>query len=194
MQPDDPFATLLARVQTTVTDATHQQAYPFHRLVEELDVPRALDRQPLFDVMVLLDTADATGLGIADLAVSAFPPDGRVYDVSKFDLTFGFTDAPTGLALGLEYNTALFDPARLVRLADHLHVLVRALLADDTQLVGALPVGTDEERRRLTIEFNDTTTPYPATDDAPSFRGTSAARAETSLHWSATANRSRTAT
>jgi len=50
-----------------------------------------------------------------------------------------------GLNLAVEYNTDLFDPSTIERLAEHLRVLLRAIAASPDQPVAALPLLTEPE-------------------------------------------------
>jgi amino acid adenylation domain-containing protein/non-ribosomal peptide synthase protein (TIGR01720 family) len=161
VRPDEPFESFLSRTQATVADAVSHEGYPFDRLVDELDVPRALNRQPLFDVMVLLDVADPHALALPNLTVSLFPKTGRLYDVSKFDLTFAFGDDPAGLTAGIEYNSSLFEETRIAQMASHLHVVAQSVVDDARTAVGDLAVMPSDERQRL-VEFNATATDVPA--------------------------------
>ena len=64
---------LLDRVRTAVLEAQQHQAYPFDCLIQELKVKRGTDRNPLFDVMVVIEDAErplflAPGVRAADAA------------------------------------------------------------------------------------------------------------------------------
>ena len=51
------FAELLDRVRATVLEAQQHQSYPFDSLIRDLKVRRSTDRNPLFDVMVVMQDA-----------------------------------------------------------------------------------------------------------------------------------------
>lgn len=115
-------AALIESERAAALDAFAHQTHPFDRLVEELDPPRLPGRQPLFDVILILQNNDPPRLSlpgvearlIRDVSVSA-----------KYDLNYMVEDRPA-LHLALEYATDLFDPATAERLARQFVALARA--------------------------------------------------------------------
>ncbi len=120
---DPSLRTLLTRVRDRTLDALGNQDVPFDRLVEELAPVRAPGRHPLFQVMVLAETAAAgADPGFPGLVTSVEPVGTGA---AKFDLTLVLREGPAGVTCVLEYAEARFDRstaesllARLVRLLD----------------------------------------------------------------------------
>jgi non-ribosomal peptide synthetase component F len=113
---DMAFLDLVAQVKATATEAYEHQAYPFDRLVDELDLKRDVSRSPMFDVIVVMQNAGAPAPALDGVSVTPFI---RAYDVSKFDLAFSFEVRDGGLQVDISYNTDLFLPARARQIADH---------------------------------------------------------------------------
>ena len=153
------FAALLEQVRDEVGRALNYQAYPFDRLVEELEIQRDLGRSPLFDVAVTFhnqrpQTAAAFASGPYALQTS----------IAKFDLTFFFSELPGGrCGVGVEYNLDLFDRSRIKRMASHLRVLIESLLSAPQAALHSLPLMAGDERRRVVEAFNQVAAEYPAT-------------------------------
>src|SRR5262249_3627987 len=102
------FEDFFGEIVRSTRAAFDHQAYPFDRLIGDLNIPRDLSRSPLFDVLLILQNQDEPGLRFNDLRVApAFEHPGT----SKFDLTFCFKELPTGLVLAIEYDTDLFNGA-----------------------------------------------------------------------------------
>ncbi|NJC74319.1 non-ribosomal peptide synthetase, partial [Planosporangium thailandense] len=121
------FREVLAGVKDTVLDAFDHDEVPFERLVDDLQPERDPSRNPLFDVMVLLQNGQRgattfTGLQVEPVSVERA--------ASNFDLTVEFQESDGVLAGALEYSTEVFDAATMRRLADHLAVLLAGLVAD----------------------------------------------------------------
>ena len=160
---DPAFTQLLARVRRTALDAYAHQDLPFEQLVDELVTDRDRSRTPLFQVLLdyFTDGPEA----------DAPPPDGEAghsttqllgRTAAKFDLRLIFTEVGGGLAGGIEYSTALFDAARVERMAGHLVTVLEGIAADAERRLSQLPVLTAAEREQLLGQWNDTAAPVPA--------------------------------
>ncbi|RYZ42467.1 MAG: non-ribosomal peptide synthetase [Myxococcaceae bacterium] len=154
------FRELLARVREVTLGAYAHQDVPFEKLVEELRPERSLSHAPLFQVMLTLDsTPRAAAQARSGLSLQPVEVEHRV---ARFDLTLGFVDGEDGFTGGLEYSTALFEPATVERLLGHLTALLEGAIADPSQHVFALPLLSTAEQQRLLVEWNDTGSGGPA--------------------------------
>ena len=158
------FSEVFGNVRTSMLEAYDHQGYPFDRLVEELAVRRDQSRNPIFDVMVTLNEQlpefELRGIKATELRSE--------HIISKFDLTFIFTEQPEGLELAIEYNTDLFSGPQMEGMARHLRELMKGILADQKGAIGALNLLSPEERERILIEFNRTEADYPRTENVVS--------------------------
>jgi amino acid adenylation domain-containing protein len=126
------FATVLADMRGGVLDALAHQAYPFDRLVEEIAGPRAANRHPLFDVLLILQNNDPLRLDLQDVKARALRD---VSITAKYDLNFMFEDKPS-LELLLEYAVDLFDRSSAADIAQEF-VALAAAVANDPRLTVA---------------------------------------------------------
>lgn len=159
--PEKGFIPLLLAVSDTVTQAFDHQIYPFDRLVDELDVLRDVGRSPIFDVMVVLQNNMGISVDLPELELSSFNYDQKQ---SQFDLTFIFSqpdDDSEDLSLMINYNTDLFLPSTVKRVADHLTVLLTNALNTPETPISRLPLLTSDEMERLSSGFNTRTKPFP---------------------------------
>ncbi|MGH3788279.1 MAG: amino acid adenylation domain-containing protein, partial [Pseudonocardiaceae bacterium] len=147
------FTALLDTVRQTMLDALAHHEVPFDRLVDALHTERDASRNPLFDVMVLLNEEQRTPPTFAELRIDTV-------DISKqpatFDLTCEFRVVAGELRGALTYNTDLFNATTMQRMADHLLVLLNGVTADPDRQVGQLPVLSARERDLVLVEWNDT--------------------------------------
>src|SRR5439155_17880296 len=88
------FRELLGRARKTAMSAYAHQDLPFEKLVEELQPERDLSRNPLFQVMLILQNVPTAGQRMANLAVGPFPASS---ERSKFDLTVIVAEKEDGL-------------------------------------------------------------------------------------------------
>ncbi|HEV7216779.1 MAG TPA: amino acid adenylation domain-containing protein, partial [Chloroflexota bacterium] len=155
---DPTFAELLTRVREVTLGAYANQDIPFEHLVEALQPARSLSRNPIFQVVLALQNVPMTPLNLPDLQLSPLTLD---LGTAKFDLSAFFTETPQGLAGAMEYNTDLFTPATVARLAQHFTTLLSAVAADPQQRLSQLPLMTEEERQRLLEDWNQTEGAFP---------------------------------
>jgi hypothetical protein len=155
------FREFLAAVTTTVLDAFDHDEVPFDQLVDALQTERDPSRNPLFDVMVVLQNSrrrnpEFPGLRTEDVALPR--------RAANFDLTWEFQerDGDGGLALAVEYNTDLFDAATIERMTGHLLVLVESVVADPDRPLAELAWMPGAERRQVLEEWNATARELPA--------------------------------
>jgi amino acid adenylation domain-containing protein/FkbH-like protein/non-ribosomal peptide synthase protein (TIGR01720 family) len=137
------FSGHLAAVKDSVTSALSHAVYPFDRLVNDLVLPRDMSRAPLFDVLLVFQSNRDAELSLGNVHLETVPLPSRT---SQYDLTFELVETPDGLWLRLEYATALFDVARMKRMARQFVVLLENAFADPTRAVEALELCPEEER------------------------------------------------
>ncbi|MBJ6766162.1 amino acid adenylation domain-containing protein, partial [Myxococcaceae bacterium JPH2] len=152
------FRELLGRVRQQALESYSRQDAPFERLMDMLQVPRDQSRTPVFQVVLnVLNTPEADAspqsLQLSGVDVST--------DTSKFDLSLEVWEHRAGMSCRFEYATSLFDESTLQRMAEHLSLLARAVVASpDTPLVD-LPLLTEAERAQVLATWNDTAAEYP---------------------------------
>ena len=152
------FSELLLRVRDICVAAHANQDLPFEKLVLELQPERDLSRNPLFQVMFVLQNAtspftDFSGLRVEPIEIETTH--------SPFDLSF-FLRERNGKFIGyFEYSTDLFERATIERMAGHYQTLIEGIVADPDQPIATLPILSETERHQILVEWNDTAADYP---------------------------------
>ncbi|TCO54192.1 non-ribosomal peptide synthase/polyketide synthase [Actinocrispum wychmicini] len=147
------FREFVSSVNGTVLDALDHGEVPFDRLVESLRTERDASRNPLFDVMVVLQNAHRKRPQLAGLRVEEVE---LIRRVTNFDITLEVREGDEGLAAALEYNTDLFDADTIRRMATHLVTLLSGAVDTPDVPVARLPMLTDAERHQVLVEWNGT--------------------------------------
>ncbi|MFP2903699.1 non-ribosomal peptide synthetase [Pyxidicoccus sp. 3LFB2] len=152
------FRELLARVRQQALGAYARQDAPFERVMDLIQVPRDLSRTPVFQVILnVLNTPEPTAsphsLQLSQVDVPTHS--------AKFDLGLEMWEHRAGMSLRFEYSTSLFDRATVERMAEHLAVLARAVVASPDLALPHLPLLTDSEREQVLVEWNATASDYP---------------------------------
>src|SRR5262249_15341804 len=68
-----------------------------------------------------------------------------------------------GLEANLTYPTDLFDDSTATRMVEHFERLLEGIVEDPGRPLSRLPLSSEEERRRLLVEWNDTAADFPNT-------------------------------
>ena len=139
---DPTFRALLHRVRDTALGAFAHQEMPFERLVDALKVPRSAAHAPLFQAMLILQTAGDGTASLPGLEVEQVQVEGTH---APFDLTLGLRPREDGMDGALEYATALFDRGTAVRMIGHFRTLLAGACASPEAPISALPLLSAEE-------------------------------------------------
>ncbi|RKG75429.1 amino acid adenylation domain-containing protein, partial [Corallococcus exercitus] len=158
VRPGDSFRSLLARVRATALAAFEHQGLPFEKLVEELQVPRDLSRNPLVQAVFALQNAPTGELKAPGLTLRPVPVDNAT---ARFDLGLLLHEAPDGLRGVVEYSTDLFERPTVERLAGHLLTLLDAVVAAPDVPLARLEWLTPGEREQVLTTWNATDVDYP---------------------------------
>ncbi|WP_445299506.1 amino acid adenylation domain-containing protein [Microcoleus sp. B3-A4] len=152
------FRELLGRVREVALGAYAHQDLPFEKLVEELQLERDLSRNPLFQVMFVLQNAPISALEFRGLSLTPL----EVHNgTAKFDLTLELEESAEGIRGWFEYNTDLFDTLTITRMANHFQTLVEGIVANPEQRLWGLPLLSAAQQHQLLVEWNNTQTDYP---------------------------------
>ncbi len=152
------FRQLLARVRETALGAMAHQDAPFECLVRELRPDRNAGRNPLFQVMFVLQNAP---MAPADLPELRIEPVDLDTGTAKFDLTLTMMEGPQGLRASFEYSADLFESATMARLMRCFQTLLEGIVAQPELPVSQLPLLTAAEREQIVVHWNQTARPFP---------------------------------
>ena len=157
---DEAFRTLLHRTRELTLDAFAHHDLPFERLVEELQPERDVSRNPLCQVVFALQNTPTSRLELPGLEVS-FPSVSN--ETTRFDLVLDVWEsgASDSLQACLEYSRDLFADQTIQEMGEHFVRLLEAIAAGPAQPIGRLALLNPVERRRLLVEWNDTSIEYP---------------------------------
>jgi amino acid adenylation domain-containing protein len=141
------FRSLLKEVKINTLEAFQHMDTPFEKLVDSMTEKRDMSRNPLFQVMFVLQGAPQMPvLDLPDVHLSVEPAPSTT---SKFELTFDVLESVKGLHLRVEYNTDLWKRETIGRLGGHYKELLRSVVADAGRPIEQLNILTPEERRVL---------------------------------------------
>ncbi|WP_158103132.1 non-ribosomal peptide synthetase, partial [Streptomyces tricolor] len=163
---DPSFTELLGRVRESNLGAYAHQELPFERLVEIVAPARSLSHHPLFQVILTFQNSSDIDVDLPGLTVRDHPLEAAS---AKFDLSFALEEqvddegVPAGMSGSVEFATDLFDRETAVAVADRLERLLRSVTTDPSRPLSTLDVLSEEDRRLLLREWNDTARAVPDT-------------------------------
>ncbi|RNF82344.1 non-ribosomal peptide synthetase [Montanilutibacter psychrotolerans] len=155
------FRELLARVKDATLGAYSHQDLPIERLMETLDLDRALSHSPLFQAMLFFQNFPSGDAHLPGLTLTPIDFDRINQGTARTDLSLFASEADEGLWLFLEYATDLFDEATVVAFSRHLRQLLRSVVADPSRRIAELAILDDDERRQVLCDWNDTRRDIP---------------------------------
>ena len=155
---DPTFRELLARVKTTATAAYSHQDLPFEKLVEDLHPARDVNKQPLFQVLLVMQRMpdmieEPGGLAITPVEIHN--------GTSKCELTLSIQESAEGMTAVMEYDSDLFEAPSISRMLGCFQTLVKGALSTPELRVSSLPLLSPSEVQQIVVEWNDTETDYP---------------------------------
>jgi amino acid adenylation domain-containing protein len=152
------FREFLSRVRDVCLGAYAHQDLPFEKLVEELGPDRDLSRNPLFQVMFVLQNTPRPFQQPAGLSIERVD---ILPATSLFDLSLYLRERDGKLIGFFEYNTDLVESSTIERMIGHFEILLEGIVADPEQPISMLPLLRPAERHQLLVEWNDTAADYP---------------------------------
>ncbi|MDI1433385.1 non-ribosomal peptide synthetase [Polyangium sorediatum] len=155
---DPTFLELLVQVKATTQDAYANQLLPFDWLVDELKPERVLSHNPLVQVIFALQPASMGDLALPGLHVRELPIDVHINRADIEVHLFERGDEVVGYWL---YDADLFDHDTIERMNTQFRTLLRSIVAHPEGRASELALLTDEERRQILVEWNDTAADVP---------------------------------
>jgi len=151
------FLELAKGIHANLQKGQEHQGYPFDAMLEDVGYRADAARNPLFDVMLVMDEVwakpDLPGIDLSRVEGNTVSP--------KFDFLIHFHKGEKGLELKVEYSTDLFDSDHIERMLGHFEVLLASAVADPDSLIRDLDILPSWEREKFLVEFNDTEVEYP---------------------------------
>ncbi|SMD41574.1 Phosphopantetheine attachment site [Aquiflexum balticum DSM 16537] len=152
------FTELIKDIRATTLESFEFQQVPFEMVVESLRQKRDLSRNPVFQVLFVLQNISKNEAHLDDVSISE-----KTYEhfTSKFDMAFELTEVDSGINGIAEYNTDLYRHETIVRFVNHFIHLLKSILENPYLNLDLLNIIPEEEKTLLLETLNATEAKYP---------------------------------
>lgn len=144
INPNNDFSHILKTVIENTNEAMHHQDYPFNKVVEELNLLRETNRNPIFDNMFVYNTLD----NAQDIGGLDFNEFKHLNLNSKFDLEIVVTDLGDAFLFSVLYDAELFEKEKIKRLMINYKLLLKELVDNPTWAIKQIKI-EDKKRREI---------------------------------------------
>jgi amino acid adenylation domain-containing protein len=148
----------LEEIKQNTLAANENQEYQFEELVDKISVRRDTARNPIFDVMFVLQSIEMPIVEIPGLRVGPYEYESKI---SKFDITLSGFEEGQRLFFSLEYCTKLFKKETIERFIRYFKNTASAAAKASGQKIRDIEIISEEEKKRLLYDFNDSSRVYP---------------------------------
>jgi len=154
------FKAFLKEVKEDTLKAFENIDYPFEEMVERVGVNRDISRNPLFDVMFIMQNLELPQIEIPGVYLQTFE-DPAFQRISKFDLTLFAVERDEQLSFSFEYSTALFKDVTIKRFITYFKNIILGVIGNEKTALEEVEIIPEEEKNRILYDFNDTAVDYP---------------------------------
>ncbi|HVI46038.1 MAG TPA: non-ribosomal peptide synthase/polyketide synthase [Chitinophaga sp.] len=153
-----PFTSLLQQVKNTMLDAYEHQDVPFERVVEAIMGERDISKNPLFQVIFVLQNVPATKeLRMGKVVMN----DETIHrTTSLFDLSWSMEEGPEGIDVEVEFYIDIFREATIQRMVQHFLQLLESIADNASRTIGELELLDTPEIQQLS-DFSGAAVSYP---------------------------------
>ncbi|AEY64767.1 non-ribosomal peptide synthetase [Clostridium sp. BNL1100] len=154
------YSEFLSEVKEICLNAYENQDYPFEKLIELVSANRESSRNPLFDIMFVLQNYDH-GTASFDTMEMQELDKCEWHRAARFDLAVIVTKQRDGYKIVLEYCEDLYAEETAELLKNHYINLVKEIASNCEQLIGRIDVLDENEKKSILYDFNKTELDFP---------------------------------
>ncbi len=140
------FKEFLEEVKGQTLKAFENQDYQFEDLVDKILVRRDTGRNPLFDVMFVLEEMEVSKVDISELKLSPYEYENKI---SKFDLDLYGIDAGENLSFSFVYCTKLFKKETILRFIQYFKEILSSVIKDPGKKLSEIKLISKEEKDKI---------------------------------------------
>ncbi|MGE5343917.1 MAG: amino acid adenylation domain-containing protein [Candidatus Omnitrophota bacterium] len=148
---EKPFIEFLYEVKERTLQTFENQDYQYEELTDNVVIKRDPGRNPLFDVLFMLQNFKLQELTIPGLKLSPHEYHSRT---SKFDLTLSAIETHDRLTFAFEYSTGLFKRETIERFILYFKTIITGIIENKDRRILDFETITQEDKNRILDDFN----------------------------------------
>ena len=158
---DPTFREYVARAKKVIVDALTNQDVPFDYLVQHLQPERTVKHAPMYQIVFnMIPSLGGDRKALQNGGLSFLPIAGN-HRIAKNELQINADEHEGVCSFSFEYNTDLFAPITISRLAGRFVCLLRGIVGNPAERIKKLPLLDDEELHLLVHGMNSTYADFP---------------------------------
>ncbi|HLP59767.1 MAG TPA: condensation domain-containing protein [Candidatus Deferrimicrobium sp.] len=147
---DKTFESFLSEVRSRTLAGYDNEAYPFKELIKKIGDAGEMSRNPLFDVMLIVQNVEIPTLELEGLTFTPIPYYSKE---SKLDMTLEAVEIEGELKFHIEYSTALFKSDTIERLAGHYVNILKEVVLNPGIRIAEIEILGLEEKHLILEDF-----------------------------------------
>ncbi len=156
---DLTFMAFLKQVTTSVIDSFDNQDFHYEQLSKELNLERVGDRNPLFNILY---TYINEGPPVSEKkGLLEVMPYESVDIHAKFDFSITALEVEGKLYTNFQYMADLMGADLMERVIAYYQKIIQAVINDPMIKIAEIDILSEEEKKILLYEYNDTKVVYP---------------------------------
>ena len=161
---EDTVSELFQKIKQNTLGAYNHQNYPYDELIDALNLSRDTSRNPLFDVMMVLQSKEdsESSLEFTQTDIHPYKTDEISIEAAKFDLSFGFEEQGEGINYSLHYNSDIYSNAQACRMLSNMGEILSSLTKHIHDSISEIEILTQDEKTFLLQSLIDTKSDYPS--------------------------------
>ncbi|MEN5196993.1 amino acid adenylation domain-containing protein [Sphingobacterium faecium] len=152
------FLDYASEIKDICLEAFDHQNYPFEELVSDLNSERTMGRNPLFDILFVLQNMTSEEFTIGDLDVNYFPIRSKH---SKFDISLTTLERDSKITMLFEYKTSLFNLSTIQSMGRQFVYILETLSKNIELVIKDITLVPQQELLDEITTFNNTYNFYP---------------------------------
>ncbi|PDZ70797.1 non-ribosomal peptide synthetase [Bacillus pseudomycoides] len=145
---EDSIKKLMEMVGNKVFSIFDNQDYPFENLIKDLNLSGEKNRNPLFDIMFIMQSNSLIHFH-KDLDSVSFKACNFERGISRFDLTFEIIENSNQIEINIIYNTELFKETTIDKIGKHYKNLISVIINNPEETIANINILSQSEQQNL---------------------------------------------